>query len=94
MDEKIKNLWNNNKIFFFLLLPIILIIVFKDLILAFLIGNARKVANEAKVEDEKLKAKADSANDEANKLKNESDNLEKDIKERDENDISEDWHKK
>lgn len=94
MDEKIKNLWNNNKILFFILLPLILIFVFRDLILSLLIGSARKVSEGAKKEDEKLKDQALQAEREADKLKTQSDSIEEKIKERTEDDIPEDWHKR
>lgn len=94
MDEKIKNLWNNNKLLFFLLLPIILIFVFRDLVISILIGSARKTAEEAKREDANLQSQANQADRDADKLKGQVDNLEDDIKKRNENDIGEDWNKK
>lgn len=94
MDEKIKNLWNNNKILFFLLIPIILIVVFRDLILALLFGSARKTVEQAKAEDAKLTTESNAANLEAEKLKAEADMLAKQIGARKESDIPLDWNKK
>lgn len=98
MDEKIKSLWNNNRILFFILLPLVIILflgfVFRDLVLALLIGSARKTSEEAKKNDEELKAKQNAANNQANELKAKSDQIEEKINERKEEEVSEDWHKK
>jgi len=88
MDDWIKNLWKENKLVFFLLIPLILIIFFRDLIISLIVGNARKVANKAKAKDAELKAKADAANIEADKLKSQSDKAEDRIKK----DPGLDWH--
>ena len=91
MDEKIKNLWQNNKILFFLLLPLILVVVFKDVIIEVLLGSARKMSNEAKDKDADLKAKQDEANAKANQLKAEADALGKKVE--DGNATDESWNK-
>jgi zona occludens toxin (predicted ATPase) len=94
MDEKIKGLWNSNKILFFLLIPIILIFVFRDLIMSILIGSARKVSENAKKEDEQLKSKADEAERQSELEKQKADLIADRIENRKEEDVSEDWHKK
>jgi len=94
MDEKIKNLWNNNKLLFFILLPLVLLFVFRDLVLSLLIGSARRVTGAAKAEDEKLKSESSQIEREADKTKVEADEISKRIENRKEDDISEDWNKK
>lgn len=79
MDQWLRNLWKNNKVFFFLLLPLILVLVFKDVLLAVLVGGARKTAEEAKTKDADLKKEQDSANSEAERLRDEANDLEGDI---------------
>lgn len=90
MDKWLKGLWNNNKILFFILIPLVILVFFKDLILDLLIGNARKVANEAKKKDEELKNEEDKINNEANRIKTEADRIEDDINK---TEVDEDWHK-
>ncbi len=94
MDEKIKNLWNNNKILFFILIPLIILYVLKDVIFALLGASARKTTEKAKEEDSKLKDQANQANLEAEKLKSQADSLEEKIDNRTSDDVPEDWHKR
>jgi hypothetical protein len=94
MDEKIKNLWNNNKILFFLLIPLIALWIFKDVLFSLLASSARKTADEARKEDDKLKAQADELDKQAAITKAEADAAGKRIADRKEEDVDEDWHKK
>lgn len=98
MDEKIKNLWNNNKLLFWILSPIILllvlVLVFRDVVMAFLIGSARKTSQEARDASKGLEEKVHQTEMEAAKSQAEADAAKKRIEERKESDISEDWNKK
>lgn len=86
-----KDLWSKNKLLFCLLIPLILLVVFKDLIMDYLIGSSRKLVNKTKEEDQKLKAESDKAQQEANDLKESADNKEEQINNLPED---EDWHKR
>jgi len=98
MDEKIKALWTNHRILFFVLLPLIavgvLVMVFRDLVLSYLIGSARKVSNEAKRTDDELTAKSNQAKMEATNAQTEAKAAGARIEERKAADISDDWYKK
>lgn len=98
MDEKLKSLWANNRVLFFILLPLIIVVVlvftFRDLVLALLIGSARKVSDEAKKQDDQLKTQADTAKSQSDVAKAQADQIDKTIQDRKEGDISEDWNKK
>jgi len=94
MDEKIKNLWANNKILFFLLIPLILVFVFHKVIFELLVGSAKGIAGDAKKEDDALKAVVNKANQEAAVAKAQADALDDQIKNRKESDIPLDWNKK
>jgi len=69
MDNWIKNLWNSNKLLFLLLLPLVFIIFFKDLILEYLIGSARKMSNEAQEKDHVLQTEEEKLNLEAENMR-------------------------
>lgn len=94
MDEKLKELWEKNKILFFLLIPVVLLILFKDIVLGFLIGSARRLVDKSKEKDAELDKQAALADAESERLKAEAKELDDKIKNRDEDDISANWHKK
>jgi hypothetical protein len=87
MDQKIKDLWNNNKLFFFLLLPIIIFIVLNGKILDLLIKSAKQIIR--KVENSNSSAQDNELNARADQLKEDTDALGKPKPS-----IGEDWHKK
>lgn len=98
MDEKIKKLWNGNKILFWILFPFILLLfigyLLRDLIIAALIGSARKTTEDARSRDKTLEEKMHAEEVEATKSKAEADAAAKRIEERKESDIDLDWNKK
>lgn len=94
MDEKLKELWNTNKVFFFLLLPLALVFLFRDFLFALLAGSAHKTADEAKQKDADLQTQANAAEVDAAKAQTAADEAAKRIADRKEGDVSEDWNKK
>lgn len=90
MDQYIKGLWSKNKFFFFLLLPVLALYLLRDVIFGMIIGDARKVAKEAKKKDDKLQNEQQAAEQAANQAKSEADEI---GKEADNVDADEDWHK-
>lgn len=91
MDQWIKGLWSNNKILFFLLIPVVALYFARDIIFGLIIGDARKVSEEAKKKDDTLQNQqqaaeqaADQAKKEADEIGNQANNVNAD----------EDWHKK
>jgi cell division protein FtsB len=94
MDEKIKNLWNNNKILFILLIIPITLWFLKDIIFAMVASSARKTAEEARKEDGKLSEEVTRLDKEAAVTKAEADAAGKRVTNRKEEDVDEDWHKK
>ena len=67
-----------------------LVFFFKDLVLDILIGNARKISNDAKKTDADLRDEEAKANAEAERLRAEAARLGKEV---DKADPNEDWHK-
>ena len=94
MDEKLKELWNTNKLFFFLLLPLAILWFFKDLVFSILAGSARKTSEEARKQDEQLQSQSNQAATDAAKAQAAADAAAKRIADRKEGDVSEDWNKK
>src|SRR6185369_955058 len=98
MDEKIKNLWNNYRILFWILFPLIALVVlvftFRDLILALLIGSARKTSEEAKKQDQTLQNQINEQEKQAALEQQKADDAQKRIDGRKDSDISDDWYKK
>lgn len=94
MDEKIKGWWSSNKILFFIALPLLLLFVFRDLVFAMLAGSARKTAEEAKKEDSALQVTANQAEIDAAKTQAAADAAAKNVVDRKEDDIPDDWNKK
>lgn len=93
-DAKVKNWWINNKLMFFIALPLILMFFFRDILLAVLVGSARKTAADAKVEDADLLKKANQAAIDAAAAKQAADADQKSAADRKESDVPNDWFKK
>lgn len=97
MNEKLKNLWNSNKILFFIILPLTILFIvgifLRDFVLAWLKGSARDATSEARKTDEELSAKAQAAQSAAIKTKTEADDLQKKIDDRNDEDVPDDWFK-
>lgn len=68
MDEKIKNLWNNNKIVFFLLVPLIVLWFCRNIIIGLLVDSGNKVVGEATTKSNELKGQQDVANAKADQI--------------------------
>lgn len=98
IDDRIKALYDNHRSVFWILIPLIVVVVlvltFRDLVLAFLIGDSRKITQEAQKQDAQLQAQANAANTQADQSKAQADQIDKNIQDRKESDVSEDWYKK
>ena len=93
MDQWIKNLWNNNKIVFFLLIPVVLLVLFKNVIFAFLANSVKGEVKDAIKKDDELKSTQDNLVKESEKQKPLADAKEEEIKNNDAETASADWHK-
>lgn len=89
MDEKIKTLWANNKIFFFLLLPLIALWFARNFIISLLVDSGNKVVSDASRQSDGLKSEQDVANAKAEQLKEDADKARENTPKADE-----DWYKK
>lgn len=87
-------LWNEKRWLFWLILPLVLLWIFKDLIFQYLISSAKTTVDKAEKKDEELQNKSNKADREASNAEAKAEAIEERIKERDESDISLDWHKK
>ena len=68
MDEKIKNLWINNKVLFFILIPLIAVFFLRNIIIDLLISGGHKALDEAKKKSDELKNDSSVANTKANQI--------------------------
>jgi uncharacterized protein YlxW (UPF0749 family) len=93
MDFAIE-MWNKNKWLFFLLIPVILLFIFKDVIISLVAGNIHNTVKDAEKQDETLKADAEKLNDQANKERDEAQQIQNQVNGRDTSDVNEDWYKK
>lgn len=92
LDEKLKDLWKNNKLAFWLLvLPIGLCIVaykFRSVIIDMLVSDSRKIAIETEQKDKELAAQQAAAAAQAAQLVQQAQDLGKDKPS-----VGEDWNK-
>lgn len=88
MDEKIKALWQNNKIVFFLLIPLIGLWFARNIIIGLLVDSGNKVVGDATEKSNELKSSQDVANAQADQAKADADKAaaKKDP-------VGEDWNK-
>lgn len=89
MDQKIKDLWNNNKIVFFLLIPLILLWFFRNIIIGLLVDSGNKIVGDATQKSNELKSQQDVANAKADQIIADAD---KHAAEKPS--VGEDWNKK
>lgn len=68
LDEKIKNLWNNNKIVFFLLIPLIALWYFRNVIIDLLVSSGNKVVTDTTKKSDELKHDQTVANTKADQI--------------------------
>jgi hypothetical protein len=68
MDEKIKSLWQNNKILFFLLIPLILLWFGRNLLISLLVSSGNKVVGDSSKKSEELKQAETIANTKADQI--------------------------
>lgn len=89
MDEKIKNLYNNNKIVFFLLVPLIALYFCRNILIGLLVDNGNKIAGEAAKKSDELKSEEVAANSKADQIIADADKHAADKPA-----VGEDWNKK
>lgn len=89
MDEKIKALWQNNKIVFFLLLIPIGLWFARNFIIDLLVDSGNKIVGETSDKSNQLKSEQDVANAKADQLKADADKARENTPKADE-----DWNKK
>lgn len=73
MDEKIKTLWQNNKLTFFLILPIIAIWFCRNVLISLLVSSGNKVVGDATEKSDQLKQEETVANTKADQIKADAD---------------------
>jgi hypothetical protein len=75
VNQDLKTLWNNNRIFLILLIPVILIIKFRSILIDIIVNASKQQIQNAQNKDAKLKGKEDQANAQANQLVDEANKL-------------------
>lgn len=88
MDQKIKDLWNNNKLTFLLLIVPVLIAIFRNSLIDLLISNSKKIAADTQNQDTALATQEKQANDQANQIVESAEKLSQDPTK-----VTEDWNK-
>ena len=93
LDEKLKTLWNNNRLTFFLVvIPLGLALLaykFRSFLIDILVKDSRKIGIETEQKDKVLAQQQAAAQAQAQQLVQQAQDLSKDKPE-----ISEDWNKK
>lgn len=89
MDQKIKDLWNNNKVLFFLLIPLVAVWFGRNIIIDLLVSSSNKVVGDATGKSDKLTHESDAANAQANQIKAQAD-----VTAAKKDPVTEDWNKK
>lgn len=82
-------LWDNHKIFLVVFGLAIIAFKFREFFIDFLVSDSRKKVDEAQKQDAVLTAEEKQANDQANQLRKEAEDLSKHKPS-----VDEDWHKK
>lgn len=88
-NSPLSTLWDNHKAFLIIFGIIILIFKFRGVIMDLLVSSSREAVKDAQKQDAALKAEENKANDQANQLRKEAEDLSKN-KEK----VDEDWYKK
>lgn len=88
MDEKIKNLWNNNKLVFFILIPLIALWFARNILIDLLVSSGNKIVGDTTAKSDGLKHDQDVANTQADQIKADAD---KAASKKDP--VGEDWNK-
>lgn len=91
MDERIKNLWANNKIVFFLLIPLIGLWFARNVIIGLLVDSGNKVVGDATQKSDALKHDQDVAAAQADQKKADADAT---AAASEAKPVGEDWNKK
>jgi len=68
IEEKIKSLWENNKLLFLLLLPILALVMFRNVLIDILVSSGNKKVGEATLASDQLKQEATVANTQADQI--------------------------
>ena len=88
MDEKIKNLWNNNRLVFFLLIPFIALFFLRNILIDMLVSSGNKVVSDTSKKSDELKQESVIADTKANQIIEDADEARKDQPK-----VGEDWDK-
>lgn len=91
MDEKIKSLWQNNKILFFLLIPLIVLWFARNLIIELLVSSGNKIVGDTTAKSDVLKQDQTVADAQANQIKADADAAAAAAQKEP---VGEDWNKK
>lgn len=75
LKTPIAKLWENNKIFLICFGLLILVIKFQDVIFDFLVKSSKKLVEDSAKKDQELKQEQDQANNQANQLVQEAQDL-------------------
>lgn len=73
MDEKIKALWQNNKIVFFLLIPLIALWFARNVIINLLVSSGNNIVGDTTAKSDVLKHDETVANTQADQIKADAD---------------------
>lgn len=68
MDQKIKDLWNNNKLLFLLFIPFIALWFFRNLVISLLVTSGNKIVGDTTQKSEALKTQETVENTKANQI--------------------------
>lgn len=87
--EKLKEIWNKNKLLILIIVPLILLAKFRDILIDLIVASGKRLMDKTKAEDAKLKQEQDEANNKANQIIANADK-----KDDDKPPVDDDWYKK
>ncbi len=88
MNDKIKNLWNNNRLVFFLLIPFIALFFLRNILIDMLVSSGNKVVSDTSKKSDELKQESVVADTKANQIIEDADKARKDQPK-----VGQDWDK-
>jgi hypothetical protein len=87
--QKLKEVWEKNKLLILIIIPLILLAKFRDLIIDILVSSSKKLVEKTTKDSAELKQEQDAANNEANQIIADADK-----KSENKPKVDKDWHKK
>jgi hypothetical protein len=87
--QKMKDIWNKNKLLILIVVPLILLAKFRDILISLIVASGKRLMEKTKQQDGKLKQEQDDANNKANQIVDDANK-----KSENKPPVDDDWYKK